>query len=347
MDPLQPDASGSCPLHAAITEGNRDAIDAWLREGMNPNARLSEGPTPVQLAIEAKNLALVKLFTEYGADLSATTGGANAYHYAAASTPEIMEYLLQQPARAAAAAFYADDRRTELSPLRIALREGEPKMVTLLLDYGLDPNEADQNGETALHFILGHRKSRETAMPMVRLLIERCADIGAKAANFWNETPLFCAVRDGFTEGVKLLLDLGCDAAEKNYLGETLLHAASETWDVKTVRLLIRHGAKLEEKNRLGRTALHIAAHANRLETVKALLESGADPFAKDRQGKTPDMLCLGDFQKNAHREILRKQMEIEARSIGKPRNDYYARKRRAQQEQGKNRSFRHFGNRP
>jgi ankyrin repeat protein len=345
MDPLASDSNRPCPLHAAIAAGDKSAIETWLQEGMSPDARSGESATPVQLAIEAKNLELVKLFTVYGADLAATTEGANAYHYAAKSTPQIMSYLLEQPARAAAGAFYVEDR-AHLSVLRIALREGDREMTTLLLDYGLDPNEADENGETALHFLLGHRQNRESAMQMTRLLLDRGADIGAKAANFWDETPLFSAVRDSFTEGVRLLLDLGCDAAEKNHLGDTLLHAAAGTWDAKVVRMLLDHGAKIDEPNRIGRTALHVAAHANKLEVVKTLLESGADPFAKDRNGKTPDELCLADFQKNAHREILYKQMEIEARGIGR-RNDYYSRRRHAQHGPPKNRSFRNFGNRP
>ncbi|MEZ0226007.1 MAG: ankyrin repeat domain-containing protein, partial [Alphaproteobacteria bacterium] len=338
MDPLQVDDRGRCPLHGAIDRGDNAAIETWLREGMNPNARLRDDePTPVQMAIESKNLPLVKLFTAYGADLAITTPakqGRNAYHYAALATPEIMEHLLQQPQRAAAEAI-TEEKKIQLTPLRLALKEGDRKMTELLLDYGIDVNEQDENNETPLHFLLGNRKSREEAMPLVRLLIDRGADIGTKAANFWSESPLFPAVRDQFTEAVKLLLDLGCNAAEKNHLEETLLHAAAATYDAANVRLLIDHGAQLEEKNRIGRTALHIAAHANRLEVVKTLLEKGADPFAKDRDGKTPDELCPASFQKNVHREILRKQMELEAQHAtnhaGRPQNDYYARKRQQQ----------------
>ncbi|TAL39899.1 MAG: hypothetical protein EPN97_01540 [Alphaproteobacteria bacterium] len=347
MDPLLVDDKGRCPLHQAISNNDYAAVAGWLQAGMKPDARLRDDePTPVQMAIENKNPELVKLFTDYGADLALATPpkqGRNAYHYAALSTPEIMEFLLQQPGRAAAEAI-TEEKKVQLTPLRLALRDGNREMTGLLLDYGIDVNEPDENNETPLHFILGHRKSREEAMPLVRLLIDRGADIDAKATNFWNETPLFSAVRDQFTEAVKLLLDLGCDAAQKNHLEETLLHAAAATYDAANVRMLLQHGAKLEEKNRIGRTALHIAAHANRLEVVKTLLDAGADPYAKDRDGKTPDELCPADFQKNVHREILRKQMELDARHMGQPHESYYARKRR--EEQAKNRSSRQWGNR-
>lgn len=348
--PLGPDAQGRVPIVSAIKAGDAASIESWLREGLDPNARVAEGlPTLVQIAIEAKNLALVTLFTRYGADLSATTpekGGKNAYHYAALGTPEIMEFLLQQPAAAEGAAAICKENGKYISPLRIACREGDRAMAGLLLDYGIDVNEPDENGETPLHFLLGNRKSRETAMPMVRLLLDAGADIGAKAANFWDETPLFPAVRDQFSDAVRLLLDLGSDAAEKNHLGETLLHAASATYDATIVRMLIDGGAKLEEKNRVGRTALHIAAHANKLEVVKVLLAAGADPYATDKSGKTPDALCLGDFQKNVHREILRKQMEWDAKRMTLPRSDYYSRRRAALQPPLKNRSSRPWGNR-
>jgi ankyrin repeat protein len=350
MDPLQPDDKGRLPLHEAIRRGDAAQIADWLRNGMNPNGRLRDDePTPIQMAIENKNLDLVKLFTAFGADLLARTPketGRNAYHYAALSTPEIMTHLLQQPQREGAEAMYSEKTKP-LSCLRLALRAEDRKMTELLLDYGLSVNERDDNGETPLHFILGNRKSREAAMPLVRLLIERGADTGAKAWNFWDESPLFPAVRDQFTEAVQLLLDLGGNAAEKNHLGETLLQAAAETWDAKTVKLLIEHGAELESKNRIGRTALHIAAHMNRLDVVKTLLAAGADPFAKDQAGRTPDRLCPADFQKNVHSEILRAQMAQDAKHATRPRGSYYDRKRQAEQHgRPKNRSSRPWENR-
>ena len=350
MDPLQPDDKGRCPLHEAIRHDDKALIETWLQQGMNPNSRLrGDELTPVHMAIEAKNVGLVKLFTAYGADLLARTPektGMNAYHYAALSTPDIMEHLLAQPQREGAQVMYAEKTK-QLSCLRLALRAGDRKMTELLLDFGIDVNEQDDNGETPLHFILGNRRSREEAMPLVRLLIDRGADIGAKAANFWDESPLFPAVRDQFTEAVALLLDLGCDAKETNRLGETLLQAAAATYDAKTVRLLLDHGAEIEAKNRIGRTPLHIAAHANRLEVVKTLLAAGADPFATEKSGKTPDELCPADFQKNVHREILRKQMELDAKHMTRPhpQEDYYARRRRMER-QTKNRSSRHWENR-
>ena len=348
MDPLLPDDKGRCPLHEAIRRNDKAAIEAWLQQGMKVDGRLRpDEPTPLQMAIEAKNFELVTLFTVYGADLLMKTEGRNAYHYAATATPGIMEYLLQQPARAGAEAMYTEKSR-QWSPLRIALHEGDRRMTEVLLDYGIDVNERNDNGETALYFLMGNRGSRETALPLVRLLIDRGADIGAKAANYWDETPLFAAVQDQFTDAVRLLLDLGCDAKEKNHQGDTLLHAAALTWDAKTVQMLLDHGAVLEEMNRIGRTALHIAAHANRLEVVKTLLAAGADPFAGDRKGQTPDDLCPADFQKNVHREIIRKQMELEAKHMTHPHRtrdlprDLHHRPARPQV---KNRSSRHWEN--
>jgi ankyrin repeat protein len=327
-DPLAEDEAGVSPLSTACgLLPKRDALQALLDGGLSPDARQpAGGPSLLQGAIARNDLALTIYLVERGADPALAlrfedptgrdvTLGKNAYHFAAESTPEIMAFLLGRPESAAAGVFFTDNR-APVSALRLALRNGDRAMTALLLDHGIDVNETDENGETPLHFVLGHRKSREETMPLVRLLLARGADIDRRAANYWDETPLFAAVRDGFTEGALLLLDQGCDARVKNHQGETLLHAAAATYNAEIARALIAAGAPLEDKDRQGRTALHIAAHANRLEVVKTLLDAGADPFAKNKQGKTPDELCLADFQNMTRRSILHKQMELEAHGI-------------------------------
>jgi ankyrin repeat protein len=331
---------------AAVEASEAAALTAALDAGADPDARYIDELTPLHRAIRKGSLPLVRLLLSRGASVSATSTsdfrqtGKNAYHYAALSTPEIMAELLKHPGCAAAEEFYKDHDKPR-GVLHVALRAESRAMVELLLDHGLSPNAQDDSGETPLHFILGNRKSVEGALPLVRLLIERGADIDAKGGNYWDETPLFAAVRDSFTPAVALLLDLGCDAAQKSRLGDTLLHLAAERYDAKIVTMLLARGAKLEEKNRIGRTALHIAAHANRLEVVKALLDAGADPLSTDRAGKTPDQLCLADFQKGVHRLLLERQEALQQPHRALP--GYHARR---QEAAAKNHPFRRFGNR-
>ena len=338
------DKDGRTPLHCAVLKKDLGAVEALLAAGANINARIRVADeTPLQLAIQAGDLAMVQLLVAHKASVTLRTplgDGLNAYHMAASQTPEMMQALLQHEDREAAMEFCKIEKHTS-SALRIALSHSDLPMVKMLLDYGVSVNEMDDNGETPLFHLLGHRDSREKSMKFMKLLIENGADI-AKAENFWSETPLFAAARSGFHEAVELLLELGAKPDHRSHLDETPLHLAAETYDVKTVQMLIDAGAEIDARNRIGRTALHVAAHANRLDVVKALLAAGADPFAKDDKRKTPDELCLADFQKNTRREIEYKQMELEY-TEHKPKT---AAERMRDRQLRKNHPFKHRGNR-
>ena len=315
------------PLFFAVDHGKFDGAQTLLQNGAHAETRkFNDGITALQVAIEEKDLPLIRLLLDYDASVATKTPptdtGMNAFHYAAKTTPEIMSLLLEQPDAAAVHEIYVDDKK-RLSALRTALEHSDKAMVTLLLDYGVDVNEKDDNGETPLYYLLAHRDSRESTMPFVRLLIKRGADLD-KVSNFWEETPLFPAVRASFTEAVDLLLSLGAEAKHTSYLQETPLHLAAENYDARIVKALISHGAELEAQNRLKRTPLHVAAHANRLDVVKELLDAGADPFAKDRDGKIPSDLAPAPYQQNVRRLLLQKEQEVEIKKYG---YDMYSRR--------------------
>ena len=95
-------------------------------------------------------------------------------------------------------------------------------MVQVLLEYGLDADSPDLNGNTVLIYASkdGHRNDNRVA----RLLIERGADPN--------------------TVGV---------------LDYTPLHHASEYGRIEIARLLIEYGANVEAKENWGRTPLNLA----------------------------------------------------------------------------------------
>lgn len=349
------------PLYTAVEAGAYDSASALLQSGADANTRrFKHGITALQTAIEKKDVKLIQLLLDYGADASVKTPpdehGLNAFHYAAKTGTQIMGMLLHSGGAPGVHDFGRDGKK-DVSALRIALGRSDRDMVEQLLDYGVDVNEMDDNGETPLYYLLAHRDTREQSLPLIHLLLHRGADLD-KLRNFWDETPLFPAVRESFTEAASLLLSLGLDAKQKSHTGETPLHLAAEKWDVKIVRELIANGAELEAKNRNQRTPLHVAAHANRMKIVQALLDAGADPFAKDKNGKTPRDLAPAAFQQGVNNLLSRKEQEIEIKKEGY--NNWWQRKAteddaparnpqnrpRHFRPRAKNHSSKHFGNR-
>src|SRR5262245_1321143 len=89
-------------------------------------------------------------------------------------------------------------------------------LVRSLLDAGADPNAAQVDGMTALHWSV-YNDDAETAALLVR---SRAA---VNAVNRYGVPPLSIACTNGNADLVKLLLDAGADAIASLQGGETVL----------------------------------------------------------------------------------------------------------------------------
>ena len=128
-----------------------------------------------------------------------------------------------------------------------------------------------------------------------------------KAINFTNEygqTLLYLAET---AEQVNALLDRGADvnARARDLYEETPLHWAS---NAEVVNALLDRGADVNAKNSHGGTPLHSAINA---EVVNALLDKGADVNAKDKKKQTPLHSARNVEVINALLERLRQRKEL------------------------------------
>jgi ankyrin repeat protein len=188
------------------------------------------------------------------------------------------------------------------------------------LDGGLDPNSKTAEGTTLLMMSVPDAAK-------VKLLIERRADVGAKAKTgftalmvattylgtsesvklllehgaearpgtgvIFDASPLFLAALAGDCENIALLLAKGADPTRRmKLLGigspTSPLVAAVGFGDPDVVKALQAGGADVHKKDSDIMTALHWAVIANRAAVVKTLLAAGADVNAVDRFGYTP-----------------------------------------------------------
>ncbi|MAF11766.1 hypothetical protein CMK11_15070 [Candidatus Poribacteria bacterium] len=125
-----------------------------------------------------------------------------------------------------------------------------PEYARALLQRGVDPDESDDAGRTALT----------------------------------------TAAKSGFPDYVEVLLEHGADPNAPDGRGRTALGRALKTkqWDIAA--RLIQAGAKLPQAplNRTGETPLHKAAAAGHMGLTLALLGAGADTASTTTNGRTP-----------------------------------------------------------
>jgi ankyrin repeat protein len=106
-------------------------------------------------------------------------------------------------------------------------------------------------------------------------LLRRGVDVNEKDDMGW--TALRQASVRGYTDMARLLLDNGADVNQKGRSGATALMDASWRGHVVTARLLIGRGADVNAVNDYGTPALNQAVHDGHVEVVRLLIEHGAD----------------------------------------------------------------------
>ncbi|EAY04057.1 ankyrin repeat protein, putative [Trichomonas vaginalis G3] len=164
--------------------------------------------------------------------------------------------------------------------LHIAAMNNKKETAKVLISLGANVNEKTKNGQTALHIAAMNNK-KETA----KVLISLGANVNEKTKN--GQTALHIAAMNNKKETAKVLISLGANVNEKTKNGQTALHIAAMNNKKETAEVLISLGANVNEKTKNGQTALHIAAMNNKKETAKVLISLGANVNEKTKNGQT------------------------------------------------------------
>ncbi len=129
----------------------------------------------------------------------------------------------------------------------------------------------------------------------VRALLDKNPEL-AKAYSPDGWTALHLSVEK--VDLLKLLIDRGADinAVSKNRFAATLLQGAAKFNAIDSARLLIERGANVNLRGE-GRAPLHEAAGNGEIEFARLLIDHGAEINAKDSNGKTPLTIALENKQ--------------------------------------------------
>ncbi len=158
---------------AAIVEaaqsGNRDALRAALKDGADVNAAQGDGMTPLHWAAVRNDVEMADLLMYAGANVKATT------------------------------------RIGGYTPLLVAAKTGNAKVIETLIKHGADPDRTTANGTTPL--MLAAAAGDADA---VRILAYYSANVNARE-KVKGETALDFAAASGRTEAIRVLTAAGAD----------------------------------------------------------------------------------------------------------------------------------------
>jgi len=156
-----------------------------------------------------------------------------------------------------------------------AVKAGESATALSLLQRKADPNAAEVDGTTALHWAVRNGDA---------MLVDRLLRAGAKATavNRYGVTPLPLACELGDPAIVERLLKAGVSANLTGPLGETALHTCARAGHVAAAKVLVTHGASLNAiESWRGQTPIMWAAAQGHAEMITMLAEAGADVNAR------------------------------------------------------------------
>ncbi|KAL8509620.1 hypothetical protein ACS0TY_016737 [Phlomoides rotata] len=191
---------------------------------------------------------------------SVDSDGRSLLHMAVAQgRPDLVQLLLEFGPDVEA------HSRAESSPLEAAAAAGEALIVELLLAHKASTERSEGSAWGPLHLAAGNGH-----IDVLRHLLLKGANVNAVTKD--GNTPLHVAVEERRRDCVRLLLSNGARADVRNFCdGDTPLHVASSLGDEQMVKVLLHKGANKDVRNKVGKTAYDLAAENGHIKLYDAL----------------------------------------------------------------------------
>jgi ankyrin repeat protein len=158
------------------------------------------------------------------------------------------------------------------APLAAAAMRDDLAEVRTLLGRGADPNAAQGDGMTALHW------AAERGQADIAAALLTAGARPSATTRLGAYTPLHLAARRGHDAVALRLVAAGADVSAVASTGVTPLHLAAAAGSRATIEALVARGAAVDAREpQWGQTPLMFAAAAGRTDAVKALVARGAD----------------------------------------------------------------------
>jgi len=167
-----------------------------------------------------------------------------------------------------------------------AIGKNDPVLLKELINAGAGRGFKGENGGNIFH-LLGNRVAGEDLITVIK---NKGFSIN-EADNFGN-TPLHFALLSGDTQYAKSLLNQGANIAAMNKMELSPLHLATYLNNIDIVKEMMKKGIKVDLKGNTGYTPLHIAAEMNHPEIASIFLNRGASAGLKTGQKLNSKMIA-------------------------------------------------------
>jgi uncharacterized protein len=310
-----PGAALKSDVADAAMRGDKAAVQALLQQKADVNAQQVDGTSALHWAVQSNDLQLTDLLLRAGAKPGAVnhTGATPLLIATQIGNAAMIERLLTAGADPNAALTKTGD-----TALMMAARTGKADAVKVLLDHRAQVNAKETwGGTTALMWAVSERHA-----DVAKMLVEHGADVNAKSyfvpsasgRGFEGTTPvppkpnqpieefasgmltpLMFAARENDLESAKLLVKAGADLNAQGGDGKDALSLAFFDGSYDVADFLIDSHANVNQKDAQRFTPLFWAVDRRNMETapnfpwmvsrdpfplIVKLLDAGADPNA-------------------------------------------------------------------
>jgi len=253
-------------LHDAAKAGDLEEIKQLIADGADVNEKAMNGDTPLHQAANWGQTAVVKLLLAKGADANATDKrGQTPLYWATNGANDLTAYSIAKLLIASGADVNANSAPFQLTPLHLAAAAGLSRMAALLIAHGANPDVKSRNGSTPMAWAANFNGAK-----VVDVLIDNGVDPNEMIRG--EGTALHIAVARGREGVAARLIARGANVNVKTKKdGFTPLHLAAAVGSEHMVEILIANGADLNTKDKHDQTPLALAAQGGQNHIVELL----------------------------------------------------------------------------
>ncbi|KAG7382935.1 hypothetical protein PHYPSEUDO_004231 [Phytophthora pseudosyringae] len=274
------------PLHIAVSDEQLQMVGYLLQCGANAEALDRWGRSPIDCALETKNVAILRLLErEHYATLSPFKGKGNKLPLSGDS-----EGMRRSQSSPDVASFFR------------AVQEGNAEKVKRSWLGGLGVNVTDDLGRTSLHVAVENGQ-----LGVIELLLS--AGVNTNVVDTHGRSPISIALEKqqfALAEMLrahqkKKLVTRQVKSSEDEH-NIALAFRATKRGDLESLKQLVPELVRPDMEDYDLRTLLHVASAEGHLQIARYLVDCGANVNLLDRWGSSP----LSDAVDFAHNELAK-----------------------------------------